>query len=424
MKRKILWVLLSLLLLLSVGCRDYHELDVGELGQTGHEEPLIPTDFSFDAADGQSIAHSMSRYNRVGDAVYYTNGMQIVTLDVTTGKTAYLCPDPFCSHDKSCEYTASGIPSTLYAAEDKLFFWQMGSDGADVMVMYDVKTTKLTQLYARSPSPAIVPSLLYHAPYLYHYTVVTEAAEEFEVGDVVLYRYHTEQGEDEALLALSPTGAGFLLGVYGQEIFLTVEGQIEAWEITPGQIHRRVVVSAAALQGGTLTGTPILLADGELRLFSSKEQDGQSILQFWSYSPEQQTLRCVAEQPGKLLTNAFCFTEDTVVFRLEESYTIGSVVAQNAANSGELIADLPNFYLLDYRTGEIRALLQRLPSEYGSVILNREFFVDGNYIYLSYQHYGQAKPDALYAESDFSGALFGRMRIDMRDGTLTYVGGR
>ncbi|MBQ7338247.1 MAG: hypothetical protein IJW40_07310 [Clostridia bacterium] len=425
MKKWHIICLLCAVLLCFTGCRDYQELDLNGMESVTDKDVLIPTEFSYRAAQNRPISHSMNRYSMVGDAVYYVHGANIMTYDPATGKSAYLCPDPFCAHDSNCEFFVSGMPMNVYAADGKLFFWQAGEDGGDVMTMYDTKTAKMTPLYSRAAAPVMVPSLLYSAPYLYHYTVVAEESEAFTVGDIVLNRYHTETGENTALLSLSYDGSGYLVGMAGERLIMTVGGQqIEAVTLSEGGATREVLVASDALGGMTLSGQPAILPDGTMIFSTTDKSDAAAVTtHFWSCTVGDGTLRALGEVEGRVLQGAICYTETALYFRLEKSFTLGTLIADNPANSGEITLYYPNFYSLEYATGKVESVYERLPEEYVTCELNREFFVCGDYIYLPYGHYGEVQADGIYTEAEMTLGLSGFMRIDMSDGALCYVGG-
>ena len=79
---------------------------------------------------------------------------------------------------------------------------------------------------------------------------------------------------------------------------------------------------------------------------------------------------------------------------------------------------------MNYDTATVEPVFLQLPDEYKTCNLQHEFLVLGNYIYVSYNHYGPGSVDDIYYEKDFSRSLSGVMRIDIRNGSLLYVGGK
>ena len=410
-----------LLLFILTGCRDHHLSGFPSGSVNSSENVLIPTQFVYE--DGSETMPNQFRYALVemDDYVYYDDGTSLVRLNTSTGERSYLCADPLCSHRSGCEYQRSYMRS-FYAEDGKLFFWRNYDSGEIVLVMYDTKSAKQSVLCPLDGNGTQVPVFTYHSPYIYYYVVVSEETDEYQVGDVLMHQIDTRSMEDVIVCTFADGKYGYCAGVYQDSLIIMTSQTIQLY----AEGHpESVLIDSDDIHGTSIYSNSYCLQENYLRFFSTDRSVSDAPkTYFWEYDLEQDLLKEVDCIDGEITNSSYCYTQNACYYRIKKTYSLGTFIAENNANSGEVELSHPGIYKLNYDTGSVEPILLELPDEYKTCNLSNEFLVVGNYIYVSYNHFGSVSTDGVYYEKDFSQSLSGLMRIDIRDGSLVYVGGK
>lgn len=421
MKRRILALVLLSCVVFCGGCSHGGLPDFSGVSYDSSENVLLPTTFTY--SEGEEAMPPQFRYKfaEMDDYIYFEDDNTLVRLNSKTGERSYLCADPLCTHQSGCEYRLA--LRSIYTEDGKLFFFRKYDSGDTALVMYDIKSTKQTIICPWESSGTQIPVFTYHAPYIFYYIVVSEETDTYQVGDVLMHQMDIQTMEDRVLCSFPGGKYGYCAGIYqGDPVIMTTE---QIARLSPDSGELSVLISVDDLHGSTIYCNSYRLQGDVLRFFSTDcTMPDAPKTYFWKYDLAQSTLSEVACVAGKITHSSFCYTENAIYYRISESYTLGTFVAKNSANSGELVLNYPNFYRMNYDTATVEPVFLQLPDEYKTCNLQHEFLVLGNYIYVSYNHYGPGSVDDIYYEKDFSRSLSGLMRIDIRDGSLLYVGGK
>ena len=423
MKCRAFIVLLLFCLIFFNGCGPQNLSDFSNISSyDSAENMLLPTAFTYEEGPEAMPPQFRHSLTEMGDYIYYDDGISLVRLNSKTGDRSYLCADPLCEHQVGCEYRRSYMRSVC-AGDGKLFFWRKYDSDEMALIMYDTKTAKQSTVCPWATSGTQVPVSVYHSPYIYYYIVASEETAAYKVGDVLMHQVNVQTMEDCVLCTFPGGKYGYCAGIYqGDTLIMTTEQIIR---LSASSDEQFVLIRNDDLYGSTIYCNSYCLQGSVLRFFSTSNTVADTPkTYFWEYDLACDTLKEIAYVDGEIIMSSFCYTENALYYRINETYTMGTLVAENNANSGEVVLNKPNFYRLNYDTAEVDAVLLQLPAEYQTCNLSNEFVVLGNYIYIKYNHYGPVKEDGIYSEADFSGGLSGLMRIDVRDGSLIYVGGK
>ena len=422
MKRSVFAVFLLLCAIACSGCTAHELPDFSSTSYGSSEDALLPTDFVYDPGSEVMPAQFRHMLTEMDGYLYYDDGTSLVRLNSETGARSYLCADPLCKHNTGCEYDRSSMRA-ICTGDGKLFFWREFDNNEVSLVMYDTKTAKQTVVCPWEGEGGQIPVFTYDAPYVYYYVVVAKEMPGYEIGDVLMRQVDTRTMENRVLYAFPEGRYGYCAGRYQDDAIVMTTNQITRLSMTNGA--ESVLLTADDLHGTTIYANSYCLMGDVLRFFSTDRTEPQAPkTYFWEYHLEHNMLTEIACAEGEINNASFCYTQDALYFRRSETYRLGTFVAKNSANSGEMTLRYPNFYRLNYDTAEIEPVLLQLPAEYETCNLMHEFVVHGHYIYVQYNHNGSPQADGVYYEADFSGGLSGLMRIDIRDGSLSYVGGK
>jgi len=336
---------------------------------------------------------------RCYDNYIYMSGRYIYRYNPKTGNVTHVCADPLCMHNNDdCPFYGF-LDGTFKIHDNKVYYYRFyypnGRETGESVyqqVCYDIETHTLTALRELPHGEHLLNEYFTDQ---YHYYMELQTNENDEQ-ITLLFQRDLDTGKVKTIKQFDNTYIGYLLYADDERIYCTDGANY--YYFTLDNPDEYVYILKGKIANFSCNG------ENFYAVIDPDPTDDDSFKQLYRFDMEGNNLTQLT--PDEHNIQFFCTTEKYIYYKIYSYITI----------SGGSRIDTGDIYRIPLEGGEPE-LIDPLPEDMKDYTISH-FFVDGNYLYGSYQYYNPETEE--YADS--TGMLpYCYIRVNLTTGELYYI---